>query len=73
MLGQRARDPKGLHNHLGAYYKRAWDEQMAPRAGGAHYSGTPALRSPTKYVASYRARIFGTPKYPKDLRRAILE
>src|ERR1700730_14190773 len=39
----------------------------------SHSSDIPALRSPAKYVASYSARIFGTPKYPTDFKRAMLE
>src|SRR5260370_17780 len=33
-------------------------------ATGPHSSGTPARRRPAKYVASNKARTFGTPKYP---------
>jgi hypothetical protein len=36
-------------------------EDGGEAAGGAHSSGIPALRRPAKYVASYSARIFGTP------------
>jgi hypothetical protein len=31
------------------------------QGGRPHSSGTPALRRPAKYVASNKARIFGTP------------
>ena len=42
-------------------------------ADGPHSSGIPALRRPAKYVASYNARIFGTPKYPLAFKRTMLE
>ena len=38
-----------------------------------HSSGIPALRRPAKYVASYRARIFGTPCHMRAFRCAMLE
>jgi hypothetical protein len=38
---------------------------MAGSGGYVHSSGIPALRMPTKYVVSNRARIFGTPQYPE--------
>jgi hypothetical protein len=38
-----------------------------------HSSGIPALRSPAKYVASYKARIFDTPKFARAFSRARLE
>jgi hypothetical protein len=40
-----------------------------------HSSGIPALRSPAKYVASNKARIFGisTPKFLIAFKRAMLE
>jgi hypothetical protein len=41
--------------------------------GGLHSSGTPALRRPARYVASYKARIFGTPKCRMALMRVMLE
>jgi hypothetical protein len=43
----------------------------APSRG--YSSGTPALRSPIKYVASNNLRIFGTPKSPTAFNRAMLE
>jgi hypothetical protein len=36
-------------------------------------SGTPALRRPAKYVASTKARIFGTPQDPTAAKRTVLE
>ena len=44
-------------------------------AGRDHSSGSPALRSPVKYVASYNARIFGTPNHApgKVFRRTMLK
>ena len=39
---------------------------------GAHSSGIPAFRRPAKKVASYRVRIFGTPKYRPAFRLAIV-
>src|SRR5437868_2924156 len=44
--------------------------QRSDRTG--HSSGIPALRSPAKYVASHKARIFGTPQYLARM-RAMLE
>jgi hypothetical protein len=46
--------------------------QRQPEAGRAHSSGIPALRRPMKKVASYRARIFGTPKYRPAFRLAMV-
>ena len=40
---------------------------VAPLRWAVHSSGIPALRRPTKKVASYRARNFGTPKYRPGL------
>jgi hypothetical protein len=34
------------------------------KTGGDHSSGIPAFRSPAKYVASNKARIFGGPNDP---------
>jgi hypothetical protein len=61
----------------------AWDSQGTHRTGttgdgagalwGVYSSGIPALRSPTKYVASNRARIFGPPNGPTARKRAMLE
>ena len=39
----------------------------------AHSFAMPALRNPTKYVASNKARIFGAPKGPIAIKRAMLE
>ena len=38
-----------------------------------HSSGIPALRSPARYVASHKARVFGDPQHPPALKRAMLE
>ena len=46
---------------------------IGAEASGPHSFGIPALRRPVKYVASTKARIFGTPKYTMALRRAMLE
>jgi hypothetical protein len=49
------------------------DPERGAAPGRRHSSGTPALRSPAKYVASNKARVFGTPNCPPAFRRAMLE
>ena len=50
----------------------SWPHRV-PSGNAAHSSGIPAMRRPTKYVDSNRARIFGTPQYPAPARnRAML-
>jgi hypothetical protein len=49
------------------------DKDRGEAAAGVHSSGTPALRRPARYVASDKARIFGTPKGMVAVRRAMLE
>jgi hypothetical protein len=43
------------------------------RFAGGHSSGTPALHSPARKVASYKALVFGDPQHPPALKRAMLE
>jgi hypothetical protein len=81
-------DPRGVEGkHFapsvpGLFYQsaraqsRQWPSRRPPGTVGSeepYSSGTPALRRPTKYVASYKARIFGTPKYWAACKRAMLE
>jgi len=51
------------------------DAGITVTGGVVHSSGMPALRRPSKYVASNRARIFGTPPQApgRVFRRAMLE
>src|SRR5437667_221749 len=55
------------------------DSQVPPRSlvlstreARDHSSGKPALRSPARYVASNKARTFGTPQYPWAVNWAML-
>jgi hypothetical protein len=38
----------------------------------SHFSGIPALRSPTEYVASDKAQIFGTAAIPAGIGRPFI-
>jgi hypothetical protein len=46
-------------------------KSVTRETSGGHSSGIPALRNPAKYVASYKARIFGTPQYPEPVSPAF--
>jgi hypothetical protein len=49
------------------------DKDRGEAAAGGHSSGIPALRRPTKKVASNKARILGTPKGMVAFKRVMLE
>jgi hypothetical protein len=71
LLGSRYLTLSDLRNRCGPPAAAMAGSRRTDIVG--HSSGTPALRSPAKYVASNKARIFGTPNCPLAFRRAMLE